>query len=78
MRARKLLSARNCNCFTAPSVLQICFATSLMLFCSTNLRTTTFFCSAGNVSTKRKQRRPALDFFDFLGTYLRCFDLRFV
>ena len=53
MRARKLLSARNCNCFTAPSVLRISRATSLMLFCSTNRSTTTRFCSAGNVSTRR-------------------------
>ena len=51
--ARSVVSARNCNCFTAPSVLRISLATSFMLFSSTNRSTTTRRCSAGKPSTMR-------------------------
>ncbi len=53
MRVRKLVRARNCSCFTAPSLLRISRATSLMLFSSTKRSTTTRRCSAGKVSTSR-------------------------
>src|SRR5271165_4394529 len=50
MRFRRLCSARNCNCLTAPSLRRSSTAMSRTLRCSMKRRTTTSCWSKGNSS----------------------------